>query len=47
MDLYIATHGNDQWSGTRAAPNATKTDGPLASLAGARNRIRALKSGAV
>jgi hypothetical protein len=41
--LYVAPYGNDAWSGTRHAPNAHKTDGPLATLAGARNAIRAWK----
>ncbi len=43
MELFIAPNGNDTWSGRLAAPNATKSDGPLASLAGARNRVRELK----
>jgi hypothetical protein len=43
MELYIATNGNDAWSGLFPAPNRTKTDGPLASLAGARDRLRALR----
>ena len=38
--LYIATNGNDGWSGLLAAPNQAGTDGPLASLTGARDRIR-------
>ncbi len=46
--LYVATDGNDAWSGRLPEPNADGTDGPLASLAGARSAIRALKaSGAV
>ena len=40
-DLHVATNGNDHWSGRLAAPNAGGTDGPLASLAGARDAIRA------
>lgn len=43
MELYIATNGNDTWSGRLAAPSRDKSDGPLASLAGARNRLRELK----
>ena len=35
-DLFIATNGNDQWSGRLPAPNATRTDGPLASIAKAK-----------
>lgn len=42
--LYVAPSGNDAWSGKLAAPNATKTDGPLASLTGARDAIRKLKA---
>jgi len=38
--FYVATDGNDQWSGRLAAANAQGTDGPLASLAGARDAIR-------
>ena len=41
--LYIATNGNDHWSGSLAAPNEAGADGPLASLTGARNRIRAAR----
>lgn len=40
---YVATNGNDQWSGKLAAPNAGKTDGPFATVARARDAIRALK----
>jgi len=43
MELFVATNGNDAWSGRLAVPNKTKTDGPLASLAGARDRLRTLK----
>ena len=44
MDLYLAPTGNDAWTGTLAAPNADKTDGPLASLKGVRDAIRKLKA---
>ena len=43
--FYVATDGNDGWSGRLAAANAEKTDGPLATLTGARNVIRKLKAG--
>lgn len=33
--VYIAANGNDAWSGTIAAPNDAKSDGPLATLAAA------------
>jgi len=42
MKLYVSPVGNDQWSGTLPEPNATGTDGPLASIIGARDRIRRL-----
>ncbi|HUT12943.1 MAG TPA: right-handed parallel beta-helix repeat-containing protein [Thermoguttaceae bacterium] len=38
--LYVAADGSDEWSGRLAAPNAQRTDGPLASLAAARDAIR-------
>jgi len=41
--LYVSPAGNDAWTGRFAEPNAGRTDGPLASLTGARNRIRQLK----
>jgi hypothetical protein len=43
-DFYVALNGNDAWSGKLAAPNPAGTDGPFASLARARNAVRALKS---
>ncbi|NCP31697.1 MAG: DUF5123 domain-containing protein [Armatimonadetes bacterium] len=43
--LHVAPEGNDQWSGSAARPNAGKTDGPLASLQGARDAVRRLKAG--
>ncbi|MBI3920464.1 MAG: right-handed parallel beta-helix repeat-containing protein, partial [Armatimonadetes bacterium] len=42
--LYLSPSGNDDWSGRLEKPNKTKTDGPLASLAGARAAIRKLKA---
>ncbi len=41
--FYVAPNGNDAWSGAIPAPNRTKTDGPFATLARARNAVRALK----
>lgn len=41
--FYVAVNGHDGWSGTLAAPNAAKTDGPFASVSHARDAIRALK----
>jgi hypothetical protein len=42
--LHVSPVGNDAWSGTLAAPNPAKTDGPLASLARARDEIRRQKA---
>ncbi|RYF39785.1 MAG: hypothetical protein EOO38_22805, partial [Cytophagaceae bacterium] len=42
--LYVAPAGNDQWSGASERPNAARTNGPLASLQGARDAIRKLKA---
>ena len=42
--LYVAPDGDDAWSGRLARPNAGRTDGPLASLYGARDAVRRLKS---
>jgi len=40
LTFYVATNGNDAWSGRLALPNQARSDGPLASLAEARGRIR-------
>jgi len=42
--LYVSPDGNDAWSGRLDEPNADRTDGPLASLEGARDAISALKA---
>ncbi len=42
LSLYVAPEGDDHWSGRFAQANAALSDGPVASLAGARDRIRAL-----
>jgi hypothetical protein len=44
MNLYVSRQGNDQWSGKLTQPNAGRTDGPLASLTGARDAIRKIKA---
>ena len=44
VTLYVAPDGNDQWSGRLARPNRERTDGPLASLQGARDAVRRLKA---
>ena len=41
LTLYVATNGNDSWSGKLAAPAAA--DGPFATLERARDEIRKLK----
>jgi len=41
--FYVATDGDDSWSGALAEPNAEKTDGPFATLERARDAIRKLK----
>ncbi|MGC9360886.1 MAG: hypothetical protein ACP5G7_11050, partial [Anaerolineae bacterium] len=43
ITLYVAPNGNDAWSGALEAPNAAATDGPLATLTGARDRLRQLR----
>ncbi len=42
--LHVAADGNDAWSGQHAKPSPDGTDGPLATLAGARDAVRALKA---
>ncbi|MBM4084125.1 MAG: carbohydrate-binding protein, partial [Planctomycetes bacterium] len=42
--LYVSPSGSDAWSGRRPEPNEGKTDGPLASVAGARDAIRRMKA---
>jgi hypothetical protein len=41
--LYLSPEGDDRWSGLLPAPNAGGTDGPLATLAGARHALRWLR----
>ena len=41
VTYYVAPNGDDAWSGTLAEPNADKRDGPLATLEGARIKVRA------
>lgn len=42
VDLFVAPNGKDTWSGRLPAPNAEKTDGPLATLHAARDAARKL-----
>jgi len=39
-DFYISTLGNDQWTGTLPAPNATGSDGPFATIGRAQLAVR-------
>ena len=41
--LYVATNGNDGWSGRSDHPNAASQDGPFATLDRARDEIRKIK----
>ncbi|MGI0079446.1 MAG: hypothetical protein ACRECH_07470 [Nitrososphaerales archaeon] len=43
--FYVATDGNDSWSGTLSSPNSQNTDGPFATLAQAQISVRNLKNG--
>lgn len=40
IKFYVAPNGNDRWSGTISRPNRAGTDGPFASVAAARDRLR-------
>ena len=42
--LHVAPGGSDAWSGLSARPNPAHSDGPLASLAGARDALRRLRA---
>lgn len=41
---YVATDGDDSWSGALPAPNAARTDGPFATLLRARAAVRAQRA---
>src|ERR1700722_6267326 len=41
-NFYVATNGNDLWSGKLPVPNGLHTDGPFASLARAQIAVRSL-----
>jgi hypothetical protein len=43
--VYVAPWGNDGWSGHQPEANAAKTDGPLATLPRAREKLRKLGPG--
>ena len=44
MVLHVAPDGDDGWSGRLRRPDRERSDGPLASLQGARDAIRRLKA---
>ncbi len=44
VTFYVATNGNDAWSGKQREPNPAATNGPFATLIAARDAIRALKA---
>jgi hypothetical protein len=41
-NFYVATNGNDSWSGTLDCPNLSNTDGPFASLARAQIAVESV-----
>ena len=43
-DFFVSPNGNDSWSGTLEAPNASKTDGPFATINRAKLAVKELKS---
>ena len=43
-DFYVATNGDDRWSGTLAEPNTDRTDGPFLTIRRAQKAVRELKS---
>jgi hypothetical protein len=44
-DFYIATDGDDSWSGRHGEPNQNRTDGPFATFDAAQRAARQLKEG--
>ena len=42
--FFVATNGNNSWSGKLPAPNKQKTDGPFATIVRARNAVRRIKA---
>ena len=44
LTLYVSPDGDDAWSGKLQTANRQKTDGPVASLTGARDAVRRLKA---
>lgn len=44
VTIHVAVDGDDAWSGRLAAPNASGSDGPLATPAAARDAMRRLRA---
>jgi hypothetical protein len=42
INFFVAPDGNDSWSGKLSAPNAARSDGPFASVAGAQVAVQRL-----
>jgi len=42
--IYVATDGNDAWSGFYPVVNTARNDGPLATIEAARDKIRRIKA---
>ena len=42
--FHLSPQGNDQWTGRLAAPARNRRNGPWATLAGARDNLRALRT---
>src|SRR5260370_30214723 len=47
VTFYVATNGNDSWSGKLRAPNSTSTDGPFATFDHARAQVQTLNKAGV
>jgi hypothetical protein len=45
-DYFVATNGNNAWSGTLPSPNASNTDGPFATIAKAQTAVQSLLANA-
>ena len=44
VSIHVARTGDDRWSGRLSAPNADRTDGPLATPAAARDAVRRVRA---
>lgn len=44
ISFYVATNGNDNWSGTLSEPNVSRSDGPFATLYRAKEVVRTIKA---